>query len=211
MFFIILFLVPGINLIDLESSFIGLYAGFLHVLINSFLNPVSTGAIFAIAAIVVLLVMSALISGSEIAFFSLSPAQVHDLKSHDVSINHTILGLLETPKRLLATILISNNFVNVAIVVISTYITNSLINFDQIPHWLADHYCNHPVLWGDPAKSLCHSEEPAVCPVHGLIHALSYPVVLSVQLTANPLYQPDRSTHKPQGIQYFHERIIGCD
>ena len=137
MFFIILFQVPRINIITLESPAIDPYIYLIQVLLNSILNPVTTGVILAIAVIIILLLFSALISGSEIAFFSLSPSQVHDLKAQDAKVNTTVLGLLEMPKRLLATILISNNFVNVAIVVISTYITNSLIDQSKISHWLA--------------------------------------------------------------------------
>ena len=109
----------------------------LQVLISSVLNPLTAGVIIAIASIIVLLLFSALISGSEIAFFSLGPSQVHELKSQETKAGKLILGLLETPKRLLATILISNNFINVAIVVISTYVTNSLFNFQEIAYWLA--------------------------------------------------------------------------
>jgi gliding motility-associated protein GldE len=109
----------------------------IQLLIGSILNPVSTGVIIAIFVIIALLLFSALISGSEIAFFSLGPAQVHNLKSEDNKIHKRVIGMLETPKRLLATILISNNFINVAIVIISTYITNSLFNFEQISYWLA--------------------------------------------------------------------------
>lgn len=113
------------------------FAAILQVLLSTLFNPISTGVILAFAAILVLLFFSALVSGSEIAFFSLSPSQLHDVKSHEDKTGKALAGLLETPKRLLATILISNNFINVAIVVISTFITNSLFDFDQISYWLA--------------------------------------------------------------------------
>lgn len=108
-----------------------------QVLLASLFNPASTGVILASTAILILLVFSALVSGSEIAFFSLGPARHQELKNRDSKAARTVQGLLETPKRLLATILISNNFINVAIVVISTYITNSIFNFEQISYWLA--------------------------------------------------------------------------
>jgi gliding motility-associated protein GldE len=121
----------------LESTDIEPYTALLPVLVSSVFNPITSGEVIAIAVIIVLLILSALVSGSEIAFFSLSPSQVHDLKSQETGTDRIILNLLETPKRLLATILISNNFINVAIVVISTYITNSLFNFEEIAYWLA--------------------------------------------------------------------------
>ncbi len=86
-----------------------------------------------IAVLVVLLICSALISGSEVAFFSLSPAQTNELESRKTPTDELILNLLEQPKRLLATILIANNFVNVGIVILSTYITNSFIDITTHP------------------------------------------------------------------------------
>nr|WP_152537385.1 gliding motility-associated protein GldE [Aquimarina pacifica] len=68
--------------------------------------------------LIVLLIFSALISGSEVALFSLTPA---DLKEEDkpVSKNLTIISkLLDSPKKLLATILVANNFINIAIVLL---------------------------------------------------------------------------------------------
>ena len=77
-----------------------------------------------------LLLCSALVSGSEVAFFSLSPSQLKYLEDKGY---HKALKLHEKADRLLATILISNNFVHVAIVVISTYLVNSLFDFSAYP------------------------------------------------------------------------------
>jgi gliding motility-associated protein GldE len=82
---------------------------------------------------VILLFFSAMISGSEVAFFSLNPSQLKDIEESSSRSSRTILDLLGKPKRLLATILISNNFINVAIVVLSVFITNDLINQVQYP------------------------------------------------------------------------------
>ncbi|MCK8520829.1 gliding motility-associated protein GldE [Aquimarina sp. D1M17] len=70
-----------------------------------------------LVVLLVLLVFSALISGSEVALFSLTPA---DLKDHEnTSKNLRIVGkLLNNPKKLLATILVANNFINIAIVLL---------------------------------------------------------------------------------------------
>lgn len=80
-----------------------------------------------------LLFCSALISGSEIAFFSLNPAQLKSLKSEKNKTSDLIITLLERPKRLLATILIANNFVNVAIVILSTYIIAGMFSLATYP------------------------------------------------------------------------------
>ena len=64
--------------------------------------------------------MSAIISGSEVAFFSLSAAQIEKCKGHPANKYYSLIQLLKNPRKLLATILIFNNLVNVAIVTLST-------------------------------------------------------------------------------------------
>jgi putative hemolysin len=78
-----------------------------------------------------LLIMSALISGSEVAFFSLSPTQINHLKNKKSINSATILKLLQNPHNLLATILIGNNLVNIGIIIFSSIITNTIFNFDD--------------------------------------------------------------------------------
>lgn len=68
--------------------------------------------------------MSALISGSEVAFFSLTPKALEQLKHRQAKSSKIVLQLLEHPKELLATILIANNFINVGTIVLSTYLSN---------------------------------------------------------------------------------------
>ena len=80
--------------------------------------------------LLLLLLCSALISGSEVAYFSLSPSQLKYLEDNGYE---KARNLQQKPNRLLATILISNNFVNVAIVVLSTYLVNSLFDFSAYP------------------------------------------------------------------------------
>ncbi|WPP53497.1 gliding motility-associated protein GldE [Catalinimonas niigatensis] len=75
------------------------------------------------AVIILLLFCSAMISGSEVAFFSLSADEVSECRSSNKSAEQHIVKLLDKPKNLLATVLILNNLVNVAIVTISTYAT----------------------------------------------------------------------------------------
>ena len=76
-----------------------------------------------------LLVFSALISGAEAAFFSLSPIEKEELKNDNSKSGIIVNKLLSIPKQLLATILISNNFVNVAIVIVSSSLLS--IFFDK--------------------------------------------------------------------------------
>ena len=98
---------------------------------ENFLNPLNWELTLAIGAMFVLLLCSALISGSEVAFFTLNP---NKWKEKDMSKSQkTIKKLLHRPNNLLATILITNNFVNVAIIILSSYITASLFNFNGFP------------------------------------------------------------------------------
>lgn len=69
-----------------------------------------------------------MVSGSETAFFSLEPADVDEIKASSGKTRETIIHLISNPKTLLATILIANNFINVAIVIISSYITTFFIS-----------------------------------------------------------------------------------
>jgi len=84
----------------------------------------------------ILLACSALISGSEVAFFSLEPADIVEFENDDGKNSSRILSLIERPEKLLATILIANNFVNIGIVVVFTYILAGTINFEGYPPWV---------------------------------------------------------------------------
>ncbi|WP_315163566.1 gliding motility-associated protein GldE [Capnocytophaga leadbetteri] len=71
------------------------------------------------AVFCLLLLCSAIISGSEVALFSLSPTEIDELKEDHNSANNLIAKMVDNPKKLLATILIANNLVNISIVLIS--------------------------------------------------------------------------------------------
>lgn len=91
----------------------------------------STSTIVASLITAILLFFSGLISGSETAFFSLSPSDIDTIKVRNSKKDRAIIQLLDKPKLLLATILISNNFINVSIVILSTYITANLFNLES--------------------------------------------------------------------------------
>jgi len=76
-------------------------------------------------SIIILLIFSALVSGSEIAFFSLTPTRLAQLEKEHKGL--LIQKLLQKPKELLATILVANNFINIGIVILSTYTTAVLL------------------------------------------------------------------------------------
>ena len=80
---------------------------------------VDIALIVQFAIFCLLLLCSAIISGSEVALFSLSPTEIDELKEDHNSANNLIAKMVENPKKLLATVLIANNLVNISIVLIS--------------------------------------------------------------------------------------------
>lgn len=108
----------------------------LLLILNNFdivFKPISLSIIAELCAMVLLLFFSALISGSEVAVFSLSPKNIREIEDAQTNKSKKLLKLLRMPERLLATILIANNFVNIAIVILSTYITSSLLDLSHSP------------------------------------------------------------------------------
>ncbi len=95
----------------------------------SFLNltiALNVSAIIGFVLLFLLLVCSALISGAEVALFSLSRADIEkglDEKSRPIQI---ISNLLDRPKKLLATILVANNFINIGVVILFAYLSEDL-------------------------------------------------------------------------------------
>ena len=96
----------------------------------------SVSAIIALIMAVFLLVCSAFASGSEIAFFSLTRTQLDELEESKSSNDKRILGLLENPEKLLATILIVNDFVNVGIVMLLNFFFMNVLHFGDGAEWL---------------------------------------------------------------------------
>ncbi len=100
---------------------------YLYLFNSAFLAISTLGLIGAVLFVLFLLLCSALISGSEIAYFSLTPNDLKELEEEDSSSANRILALKKLPRWLLATILISNNFINIGIVLVSDLILQSLI------------------------------------------------------------------------------------
>jgi len=91
--------------------------------------PPSVGAIIAITLAILLLFASGFVSASEIAFFSLSPNDLSEIEEEEHSSDKRITALLKDSERLLATILISNNFVNVTIIMLCNFFFAEVVNF----------------------------------------------------------------------------------
>ena len=106
---------------------------FLHFITNPFgevsFGVMTPGVAFAILLTLVLLGISGFASGAEIAFFSLSPSDISELNGSKQSRDKTIQVLREDSERTLATILITNNLVNVTIIMLCNFIFARLVNF----------------------------------------------------------------------------------
>ena len=97
------------------------------------IHPLTVSAAISLIVSILLLCFSAIISASEVAFFSLDPKTLIELEESESKADRNILRLLKTPQRLLATMLIGNNFLNVAVIFLLTYFTNTILNFDSAP------------------------------------------------------------------------------
>lgn len=114
-----------------DTNFISLLLQISQV---SFSPPNATILIIAVLA---LLLTSAVIAGAETAFFSLSVKDINFLKTKEKSSARTATELLEQPQLLLATILVANNFINIAIVISTNFLIAALIS---------DYGAAHPII-----------------------------------------------------------------
>ena len=88
---------------------------------------------FLIIFWIILIVSSGLISATEVAFFSLNPSDLSEIKNSKENKNKLIIKQLSHPKLLLATILIANNIINIAIIILATYIFESNLIYSISP------------------------------------------------------------------------------
>jgi len=91
--------------------------------------PPDISVIIGIIILIFLLVLSALTSGSELAFFSLSPEDIKNIKKEKSKRASTILSLYGEPEKLLSTILVGNNLINVAITILSAFLSRRIFEF----------------------------------------------------------------------------------
>ena len=92
---------------------------------------IASVVLFGIVALV-LLALSAMASGSEVAFFSLSRTEIDELESSSDISSKRVLELLDNPDRLLATILVTNNMVNICLVIVVTQLVGEIFIFSGV-------------------------------------------------------------------------------
>lgn len=114
------------------DSIAGLSSDIIPVSIHAGFNL--SDHIVSLIVIFILIACSALISASEVAFFALGPAEKKDLEDDQSRSSSAILKLLSKPKDLLATILITNNFINVCIIILSTEVIDQFFPNSDKPN-----------------------------------------------------------------------------
>lgn len=101
-------------------------------ILQALFNPISTGLVVTNLIILVLIAISAVMSASEIAYFSLTRAELDALQNSEDPNERRIAHLLSRPRYLLSTILITNNLVNIGVIVTSYFVTRQMFNFHDI-------------------------------------------------------------------------------
>jgi len=96
-------------------------------------NPPDFKVFIGLIVLVLLLFISALMSGSEVAFFSLRPEDIEKLKSGKTKKAAMVLKLHNVPDKLLSTILVANNTVNIAIVLLAAFLSTKMFDFSTKP------------------------------------------------------------------------------
>ena len=105
---------------DLEPSF-------------SLLSTIDTNLLFGFIVIFILLFCSAFISAAEVAYFSLTPKDIDQCAAENPAKNKIISKLLEKPKKLLATLLVANNFINIGVVILFSVVGKNLFDAIESP------------------------------------------------------------------------------
>ena len=100
---------------------------------NVTVQALTAGPVIALSLAFLLLFVSGFVSASEVAFFSLTPGDLNEIGEENRPADPVIKRLLERSEYLLASILIANNFVNVAVVMLCPYAINACINFSASP------------------------------------------------------------------------------
>src|ERR1700683_2177191 len=107
-------------------------ANFHIVLLQSLINAPTQAFFIANFAILILICISGMLSASEIAYFSLTNVEIDALRESEDAIDNRTALLLDRPRYLLSTILISNNLVNIGIIITAYYVTHQIFTFHDV-------------------------------------------------------------------------------
>lgn len=92
----------------------------------SYMQSIDTNVILGIIGVLILLFLSAMISAAEVALFSLSPNDMNKLFDENPRKGDLVSNLIQKPKKLLATLLLANNFLNIGVVILFSMVGDSL-------------------------------------------------------------------------------------
>ena len=97
------------------------------------IQALTAGPVIALSLAILLLLVSGFVSASEVAFSLVNLGDINDIREENAPSDPLIQRLLDRSEYLLAAILIANNFVNVAVVMLCTYGINAIVNFSSAP------------------------------------------------------------------------------
>ena len=103
----------------------------LTTIISLEIHDLNTGTFISLMIVFSLILLSALVSGSDTSFFSLNSHALNDISDVDKKKEKQIRGLLSNPKKLFVTIFIAKNVINVLIIVISFFISHNVFDFSS--------------------------------------------------------------------------------
>jgi gliding motility-associated protein GldE len=106
---------------------------YLTIISGIAVNAPDLKIIIGFIILIGLLVGSALMSGSEVAYFSLRPDDIEKFKSDKNKRSQTVLRLYEKPEKLLSTILVANNTINIAIVLLAAFLSSKMFDISADP------------------------------------------------------------------------------
>jgi gliding motility-associated protein GldE len=113
----------------LEPAYIFSFLSLSEVVVN---NP-DLKVIIGFIVLAGMLLGSALMSASEVAYFSFSPDDIENIKTARTKKSKTVLKLYKNPEKLLSTILVANNTINITIVLLAAFISSKLFDFSTNP------------------------------------------------------------------------------
>ena len=97
------------------------------------INAPDIKIVIGLLVIIILLIGSALMSASEVAFFSFRPEDIENLKTNKDKKSKTVLNLYNNPEKLLSTVLVANNTINIAIVLLAAFLSTRMFDFSSEP------------------------------------------------------------------------------
>lgn len=106
---------------------------FISTLSAISVNAPDVQTLAGIAALMILLAGSAMMSASEVAYFSFRPEDIENFKTNKDKQSKTAIRLYNNPERLLSTVLVANNTVNIAVVLLSAYLSSRIFDFSSEP------------------------------------------------------------------------------